>query len=645
MKLKICTLLCIGAIASGVSVGLSDPQSGYFVKAEQTAPMQNVEEHSHCVCGNELNVGDHTEHSDVTYSPWNGGDFDYADGDTGAAYLYLIEDVVTGSRSCNRTDGDGILSIKSGQTLYLCLNGHSLKNGLTGNNTIDNCGKLVLCDCAGGGTVGGRRSGANSGAVWVSGGTFDMFGGSLTGSCGMKNGGGIYLTGNSSAKMYGGAITDNVATRRGGGVFLSAATTSFVMYGGTIANNSAPESGGGVIINGGTFTMEGGSIINNLSGGYGGGVYLAGGSFTLSGGEISGNEAANGGGVCVTTGGTRGTFTLSGGKISGNDAANGGGVYAWDGATFDLKGGSVTDNTANFGGGVCMFTANNTNNKYENYLRLYSGEIKNNSAEVYGGGVCAFEYSHLELYGDGAVVITENENSNWLSADKCALVIDKIAENTQIGVSALNDPEKGSAVTLFTSAIADEYSKFFFSDNPDYAIICDTAKTVLTADCYKATLKYVTGCDQTVPAQVKTDLSSESIEFAVTNVIPTATCRTFIGWAEEDGAETADFTAGDAISVTGEKTLYAVWRVSHDFGPWQEAVGATTEKEGTSAHKDCKTCGKHFDADGNEIENIAVPKLPKQNKSSGGCGGAIPTGGILTAFAAAFAAALAKKKK
>ena len=48
----------------------------------------------------------------------------------------------------------------------------------------------------------------------------------------------------------------------------------------------------------------------------------------------------------------------------------------------------------------------------------------------------------------------------------------------------------------------------------------------------------------------------------------------------------------------------------HNFGSWQAEVTATCTSFGTVAHKDCLSCGKHFDAEDNEIADIAIPTNP-----------------------------------
>ena len=104
--------------------------------------------HSHCICGGDVTAGDHTGHTDVTYQPWNGtSGITYANG---AAYVYL-----TGNATLS-----GHLTV-DGKTLYLCLNGKTLASNGTAKIQVKNGGRLVLCDCRGGGTFKGACAAGN----------------------------------------------------------------------------------------------------------------------------------------------------------------------------------------------------------------------------------------------------------------------------------------------------------------------------------------------------------------------------------------------------------------------------------------------------------------------------------------------------
>ena len=128
-----------------------------------------ADEHKHCICGGSVTAGDHTSHSDVAYTAWKGTDsITYTNN---VAYVYL-----TGSATISSH-----LTV-DGKTLYLCLNGKTLSSNDTAKIQIKNGGRLVLCDCQGGGTFKGATQSVWGGAcVYLYKSTLDMFGGKLTG--------------------------------------------------------------------------------------------------------------------------------------------------------------------------------------------------------------------------------------------------------------------------------------------------------------------------------------------------------------------------------------------------------------------------------------------------------------------------------
>ena len=62
----------------------------------------------------------------------------------------------------------------------------------------------------------------------------------------------------------------------------------------------------------------------------------------------------------------------------------------------------------------------------------------------------------------------------------------------------------------------------------------------------------------------------------------------------------------EAEEITDDSTL--VIPKAHKFGTWIDEVPATDEATGTKGHKDCEFCHKHFDKDGNEIEDLTLYK-------------------------------------
>ena len=291
-------------------------------------------------------------------------------------------------------------TIKIENNVTLCLNGHKITAADGMDAIYMTGGSFTLTDCKGVGTITHASSKTGRG-VYVSSGTFNMYGGSITGNKAQDaqgRGGGVYVySGSGTFNMYGGSITGNRATGDGGGVYKSGSNSSFNMYGGSITGNTANSYGGGVYVDGGGFTMSGGTIGGTKTGEtntatYGGGGVYAKANFEMTGGSITGNETNRGGGVYVTG---KGSFTMSASadgqnipSITGNNATeNGGGVYIiGSSSTFKMTGGTIggTDandaNTATNGGGVCV-------SKNGSFEMSGSSCITNNKATSYGGGV------------------------------------------------------------------------------------------------------------------------------------------------------------------------------------------------------------------------------------------------------------------
>ena len=147
--------------------------------------------------------------------------------------------------------------------VVLCLNGKTI-TGADGQEAIQvNRGvTFTLTDCHTGNEVGQitHKIDASGCGVYVQYGTFNMYGGSITGNTVGGSGGGVCATNSSTFNMYGGSITGNSAKSQGGGVY---AASTFNMYGGTISDNSAKSQGGGVFVSTQYFTVSGNAKITD----------------------------------------------------------------------------------------------------------------------------------------------------------------------------------------------------------------------------------------------------------------------------------------------------------------------------------------------------------------------------------------------
>ena len=423
---------------------------------------QTANGHSHCCCGGSVTAGDHTSHSDVTYQPWNGtSSITYTNN---TAYVYL-----TGNATLS-----GHLTV-DGKTLYLCLNGKTLASNGTAKIQVKNGGRLVLCDCRGGGTFKGATQSVWGGAcIYLYTSTLDMFGGKLTGGkvTGKGGGGAIALDDQQCIfNMYGGEISGNNGKNYGGAIFRkfnanmpNTTGGAFNMYGGTIKNNTAKNGGAFFSTTGGTINMTGGTIsgnkaTQNSNNAGGGAIYMRGsGTINISGSaEITGNSSSLDGGAILMGWGTINisdsakinnntanrwggaiclrqdpnqvtTLNMRGGEISGNRATKeGGAVHVLDKeCMFYLYDGKITGNTSGDGGAIYL-------NQEPSWLIMQGGEISGNTATGNGGGVYIYRTGSVcQLYsgkiennkagGSGGGIYINPSNSGQLRVGNKPLV-------------------------------------------------------------------------------------------------------------------------------------------------------------------------------------------------------------------------------
>lgn len=332
----------------------------------------------------------HTEADHANMIPWEETD---SLPNTAGSY-YLTKDVTL---TAEWEPKSGIVLCLNGKSITLNAEGDVIK--MSANGTI-----FTLYDCHKSGTIThGKDSNDTTynGCGVVVGGTFNMYGGNITGNVrtGSGNGGGVLVS-------YG----------------------IFNMYDGKITNNSCGSSGGGVYVDRGTFNMSGGEISSNTSGESGGGIELYNKSdFTMTGGSISQNKAEN-------------------------DCCYGGGIDVSYGSTFTMNGGTITDNMSYTGGGVYVGTA--VGNYGNNTFHMNGGAITDNTATTTGyqpgGGVYVPADGIFTM--SGAVKITDNKNNgvqnNIYLFDNTITITGALGEDASIGVTTPSVAVVGSPVTI-----------------------------------------------------------------------------------------------------------------------------------------------------------------------------------------------------
>lgn len=292
----------------------------------------------HCVCGGHaVGVGSHTC-EDLTWQAWT----DEANLPTQSGNYYLTVDVTLGATK----------TIAAGNTVNLCLNGHTVTSNTTRVYSVK--GSWNLTDCGAESEWGAITAKANStyggiAYVYESTSSVGIYGGKLS-TTGTYVWGGLFMVQNGTLNLYDGDLQGGYGIRkhvtssnddrdgRGASVYMMAGT--FNMYGGTISGGTVQNAGGNVMIIGTNtkFNMYGGTItggtvdpdLGTMMDGaapWGGNVALLGGTTTITGGTITGGTAALGGDIYVAS--SVKAVTVSGEVTIGD-------VYVDDGASFTI---------------------------------------------------------------------------------------------------------------------------------------------------------------------------------------------------------------------------------------------------------------------------------------------------------------------
>jgi len=242
-----------------------------------------VSGHLHNVCADDTC----TEHAEESWTAWTKADSLPTEGK-----YYLDTDVQLSAQV--KTTGD----------LKLCLNGHTVTAGAGARHLVAGYGTtLTLTDCQDTGKLTGGTAAWGASISLDYKGTFDMYGGTISGNENTADSGGI------------GAIYVRPGKENSAGGTMN-------MYGGKIENNTGKISGA-IYVGGsstdvidGVLNIYGGALEGNTSLGAGGAIYGAGNAqIQVLGGALKNNTAAtDGGAICVgnTTALTLGSVTISG---------------------------------------------------------------------------------------------------------------------------------------------------------------------------------------------------------------------------------------------------------------------------------------------------------------------------------------------
>ena len=555
---------------------------------------QTANDHTHCYCGGSITAGDHASHSDVTYTAWDGtSSITYTNN---TAYVYLTENATL----------SGHLTV-DGKTLYLCLNGKTLASNGTAKIQVKNGGRLVLCDCQGGGTFKGATQNVWGGAcIYLYTSTLDMFGGKLTGGKVTGNGGGGAIALDDQQcifNMYGGEISGNNGNNYGGAIFRkfnanmpNTTGGTFNMYGGTIKNNTAKNGGAFFSTTGGTINMTGGTISGNTAtqssnDAGGGAIYMrgsgkinisgsaqiTGNSSSLDGGailmgwgeiNISGSAKINsntasrwGGAICLRQDSNQSTtLYMRGGEISGNKAnSEGGAVHVLDkDCQFFLYDGKITGNTSGDGGAIYL-------NQEPSWLIMQGGEISGNTATGNGGGIYINPSNSGQLKVGNKPLVQNNTvsgkaNNVYLPSGKTMTIEIGMSTGAAIGVTTADT----SYPVAFSNAYDRDYAKCFFADDANAHVeYQDDRKLYLVSGAVARPLTVTFDPNGGTLADADKTRSLTTGDTYGTLPVPDYEGYDFAGWYTEQHGGT-EIKENTTVTVFGTQTLYAHW-TEHEY--------------------------------------------------------------------------------
>ncbi len=215
-----------GVTPAGTENRITSADGNVVVRNSDGTLSIKVPAHEHCECGGTENHGGCTS---VVWEPWTGTVKD-------GGHYYLTADLKDFKA----------LKIEADTTVSICLNGHNIDGKSDALRIFNIYGTLNLC---GEGTVTAHNASTKMSPVFYvqTGGTFNMYGGSLTSEFSAPRGAVGLVQANFN--MYGGKIYGGHATGNGGNLDVLTEAT-FKMVGGEISGGSADGSGDDVFCQG-----------------------------------------------------------------------------------------------------------------------------------------------------------------------------------------------------------------------------------------------------------------------------------------------------------------------------------------------------------------------------------------------------------
>lgn len=380
-----------------------------------------------------------------------------------------------------------------------------------------------------------------------------LSGGSIYSNTATTSGGGLGNARTNGATLSGTAIYSNSA-KYGGGVYNAGVLN---VKGSNIYSNTANDSnGGGVYVTGDSskLSMTSGVIRNNTSVSHGGGIYFttAGKACTISGGSIYGNKAGGSGGAFLSYR-TNG-ITLSGGNVYSNSAEKyGGGVYIGD-SLFNMTGGTIYSNTADSGKGKGMFVAGDSTVKMSKTALVKSDNDVFLNTYNYITVPTAFtgtQNVRAVLKGDNFKVgrVVAKYGANTSDAGSKALYWDSSNPNMSKQYFVLGD--SGNVLRSGDQGAA---------SNSASGVV---KQDVFISDTYTISFKgNLSGCSVTVPANIYKYWYETLSNVSFANAKADTVLYAFKGWNSASNGSGKSYSSPMTYSANADLALYAQWKAN-----------------------------------------------------------------------------------
>ena len=247
-----------------------------------------------------------------------------------------------------------VFNVNENGTLNLLGEGNAIGNAYASGSTAS--GGVVLVNKKAtlnlyGPTVKNKgasgRMAKYGGVISISGGTFNLHSGAVTGG-NATYGGTLYASSGSQINLHGGKVGGGVSTSNGGCIYLTGSTLN--LYNCAVTGGSSNANGGMLYLaEKAEANLYGGTLSGGVTKTNGGNIYVkTGASLNIAGTQITGGECgSNGGGIYV---GESSRVVMTAGSVTGGEAGSAGGcIYQYTDAEFEMSGGSVGNGSANSG--------------------------------------------------------------------------------------------------------------------------------------------------------------------------------------------------------------------------------------------------------------------------------------------------------